>query len=73
MVQPHKGDRVLLGTRVPRAAGQEVRSRARALGLPASEYLAQLILEHLSTTELPEHADGELLSRREVATLSRTA
>ncbi len=73
MAQPHKGDRLLIQTRVPRALGLEVQSRARALGMPASEYLAQLVSEHLSSTDLPERADGELLSRREVATLSKSA
>lgn len=73
MAQPHQGDRILLGTRVPRELGHEFQARARAAGTSASDYLAQLVRQHLETTALPDLADGELISRREVAQLSKSA
>lgn len=63
--QPHKGDRRLLGTRLPRAVADEVEERALATGISISDYLSRLVADHLATAPLPRTGQGELVSRRE--------
>lgn len=71
--QPHKGDRRLIGTRVPQPYGDEIEQRADAIGVSMSEYVAAVLVEHIKTTEPPAHAQGALLSLSEGAHLSRSA
>ncbi len=63
--QPHKGDRRLLGTRLPRAVADEVEARALATGISISDYLSRLVADHLATAPLPRTGQDELVSRRE--------
>lgn len=51
----HKGDRELLGTRVPVSLAKDVRKRATHLGLNVNDYLAMLIVQDLVLRD----GDGE--------------
>ncbi len=52
MAQPHKGDRMLVQSRVPRAVWEEMRRRAAKAGLPVSQYAADLLAVHVGRPDL---------------------
>lgn len=58
MAQPHKGDRVLLACRPPAVVYDDVRRRAAARGLSISQYVADLLAEHVGRPDLVrEHSE----------------
>jgi len=48
----HKGDRVLIQSRPPRPVWEAVHAKARAAGLPVSQYLADLLALHVGRPDL---------------------
>lgn len=73
MAQPHKGDRRLINTRVAIADWREIAARAHATGTSVSQYVADLVADHVATTESPDTAGTELITRLEVTQLSKSA
>jgi len=65
--QPHKGDRRLLATRLPRPLADEIEERSDVLDMSLSDYLAMVLTEHLATTDRPDPGQTELVSRSEVS------
>lgn len=62
MAQPHRGDRVLLGTRVPEPLAQAVRVAAREANFRSvSDYVAALLAAELDFpySAPMAHADGQ--------------
>ena len=52
MAQPHKGDRVLVASRPPAAVYEELRSRAAREHLSLSQYVADVLAEHVGRRDL---------------------
>lgn len=52
MGQPHKGERVLLQTRPHREVWEAVHAAARNAGLSVSQYVADVLAEHVGHPEL---------------------
>lgn len=48
----HKGDRVLLAARPHRAVWELVTQRAAAAGLPISQYVADVLAQHVGRDDL---------------------
>ncbi len=55
--QPHKGPRVLVQSRLPEDVHAEVARRAKALGLPVSQYVADWICRHIGRDDLVRDLD----------------
>lgn len=52
MGQPHKGDRVLLQARPPREVWDAVHIAASEAGLSVSQYVADLLAQHVGRPDL---------------------
>ena len=52
MGQPHKGERVLLQTRPHREVWEAVHVAAHAAGMSVSQYLADVLAEHVGRPDL---------------------
>jgi hypothetical protein len=50
--RPHKGDRVLLAARPHREVWEIISQRAAAAGIPMSQYVADVLAEHVGREDL---------------------
>ena len=72
--RPSKGERRLISTRLPVSQADEIYERADALEITVTDYVAQVLLEHLATTDFPGvRPQGELIPMAEAMPHSRGA
>ncbi len=63
MAQPHKGDRELIASRVPRAVYDAIRLAAAERHLTISQYVADVMATHTGHEELVRELRQEVLPR----------
>lgn len=61
MAQPHKGDRIPLSAKIPRADAEKLARIVKLTGESRSEIINRLIHDHLQGIDLDALADQEAL------------
>lgn len=61
MAQPHKGDRALVNTRLPRPVADALRQASAERGLPMGQYIADVMSAHFGRDDLVRDLDQEVL------------
>lgn len=68
--RPSKGDRGRINCRLAQPVHEEVRRRAAALGIPMSQYMADVLAQHVGRADLVRELTPDQESREGAAPLA---